>query len=146
MGLSTNFKENIFNQRNVLRHKWLWITLLSTKYLIFSLFFKIGAKGNIFRMIYNHALISVYVLINIYNILLVLLPWFGNLSSVMKIKRRGRLHWRIMKWKASRWNDPGRSVRVLLPNQGCQSLSGAPCDELCCEWLRSGHFSHGSVW
>ena len=38
-----------------------------------------------YSIYFNSALISVYILTNIYNILWVLLPWFGKLSSVMKV-------------------------------------------------------------
>ena len=38
-----------------------------------------------YSIYFNSALISVYTLTNIYNILWVLLPWFGKLSSVMKV-------------------------------------------------------------
>ena len=36
----------------------------------------------------NSILISVYVLTNIYNILWVLLPWFGKLSAVMRVYKK----------------------------------------------------------
>ena len=36
------------------------------------------------------ALLSVYILTNIYNILWVVLPWFGKLSSVMRVYKKNK--------------------------------------------------------
>ena len=38
----------------------------------------------------NSILISIYILTNIYNILWVLLPWFGKLSKVMRIYKKSK--------------------------------------------------------
>ena len=43
-----------------------------------------------YSIYFNSALISVYILTNIYNILWVLLPWFGKLSSVMRVYKKSR--------------------------------------------------------
>ena len=41
-----------------------------------------------YSIYFNSALISVYILTNIYNILWVLLPWFGKLSAVMRVYKK----------------------------------------------------------
>ena len=43
-----------------------------------------------YSIYFNSALISVYILTNIYNILWVVLPWFGKLSSVMRVYKKSR--------------------------------------------------------
>ena len=41
-------------------------------------------------MYFNGALVSVFILTNIYNILWVLVPWFGKLNSVMRAYKKSK--------------------------------------------------------
>ena len=43
-----------------------------------------------YTIYFNSTLISVYILTNIYNMLWVLLPWFGKLSSVMRVYKKSK--------------------------------------------------------
>ena len=43
-----------------------------------------------YTMYFNGALVSVFILTNIYNILWVLVPWFGKLNSVMRAYKKSK--------------------------------------------------------